>query len=122
MKSIDLAKPHKFFFETLGNQTRWDIIHLLLKKPHRATNIADKLGYEQSLVSHHLKRLETCGFVKAETNSTERIYSLNTKTIKPLLKLADKHVNKFCKKVCERCLSQKESENSFRKGRSLLKN
>lgn len=100
MKHIDFDKPHKFFFETLGNEARWDIIHLLLKKPHRATDIAEKLGYEQSLVSHHLKRLSTCGFVKAEQNSTERIYYINKEIIGPLLKLVDKHVNQFCKKAC----------------------
>jgi DNA-binding MarR family transcriptional regulator len=100
MKHVDFDKPHKFFFETLGNQARWDIIHLLLKKPYRATAIAEKLGYEQSLVSHHLKRLLTCGFVKVKTNSTERTYYINKETIGPLLKLVDKHVNQFCKKAC----------------------
>lgn len=100
MKDACLDKPHKLFFETLGNQTRWDIIHLLLKKPHRATAIAEKLGYEQSLVSHHLKRLLSCGFVNVETNGTERTYHLNKATIGPLLELVDKHVNQFCKKVC----------------------
>lgn len=100
MKKVNLDKPHQFFFETLGSQARWDIIHLLIDKPYRVTDIAEKLGYEQSLISHHLKRLETCGFVKVETNSTERIYHLNKETIEPLLKLVDKHVNKFCKKAC----------------------
>lgn len=103
MKHLELDKPHKFFFETLGNEARWGIIRLLLNKPYRATDIAKKLGYEQSLISHHLKRLETCGFVKVEVNSTERIYHLNKETIEPLLGLVDKHVNKFCKKACTKC-------------------
>lgn len=103
MKHIDLDKPHQFFFETLGNKARWDIIHLLLGKPYRATDIAEKLGYEQSLVSHHLRRLLICGFVKVKTNSTERIYYLNKATIGPLLKLVDNHVNKFCKRACTKC-------------------
>ncbi len=100
MELGNLNNPQKLFFETLGNQTRWDIVHLLLKKPYRATDIAKRLGYEQSLVSHHLQRLLTCGFVKAKTNGTERIYSLNKETITPLLILVDRHVNKFCKKIC----------------------
>lgn len=103
MKHLELDKPHKFFFETLGSEARWDIIHLLLKKPYRATAIAKKLGYEQSLVSHHLRRLETCGFVKVKTNGTERIYNINKETIGPLLKLVDKHVEKFCRKACIKC-------------------
>jgi len=100
MKCIDLDKPHKFFFETLGNKARWDIIHVLQEKPHRVTKIAEKLELEQSLVSHHLARLETCGFIKMKTNGAERIYSLNKETIGDLLKLIDNHVNQFCKKVC----------------------
>lgn len=103
MKHIDFDKPHQFFFETLGSQARWDIIRLLHSKSYRATDIAKRLGYEQSLISHHLKRLENCGFVKAKTNGTERIYYLNKKTVGPLLKLVDKHVNQFCKKACTKC-------------------
>lgn len=92
-----LKEPHKIFFETLGNKTRWDIIHLLQNGKMKSTAISEKLGYEQSLTSHHLKRLEICGFVKVEKNSNERIYTLNQETIKPLLKLMDKHINNFCK-------------------------
>ncbi len=100
MKNIDFSKPHKFFFETLGNESRWNIIHLLQKKPYKVTDIASIIGIEQSLASHHLKRLETCGFVKMKINGTERIYSLNKETIGNLLKLIGKHVNQFCEKVC----------------------
>lgn len=100
MKQFNFDTPHKFFFETLGNQTRWDIIRLLQKKHCRVTDIAKRLSYEQSLISHHLKRLEICGFVNVETNGTERIYYVNRKTIAPLLKLVDRHVNQFCKKAC----------------------
>lgn len=103
MKQLELDKPHQFFFETLGNQTRWNIIRLLNTKPYRATDISKRLGYEQSLISHHLKRLKTCGFVKADTNGTERMYRLNKETITPLLRLVDSHVNKFCKKACNKC-------------------
>lgn len=100
MTGVKLDSPHQLFFETLGNKTRWDIVHLLLRKPYRATAIAKKLGYEQSLVSHHLRRLEACGFVKADRNGTERIYCINKETIGPLLELVDKHVGQFCKEAC----------------------
>jgi len=100
MKRVDLDKPHQFFFETLGNEARWDIIHLLREGPSRVTDIAETLGLEQSLVSHHLRRLETCGFVRVETKGTARVYRLNRKTISTLLRLVDNHVDQFCKKVC----------------------
>ncbi|HEX9721824.1 MAG TPA: metalloregulator ArsR/SmtB family transcription factor [Candidatus Paceibacterota bacterium] len=88
-------EPYKIFFETLSNKARWEIIHLLQKGERNVTGIAKDLGYEQSLVSHHLKRLEICGFVKVEQNGKERVYQLN-KLIIPLLNLVDKHINTFC--------------------------
>lgn len=103
MKKL-LHEPYKIFFETLGNQARWDIIHLLKRGPCRAGEIAKTLGYEQSLISHHLKRLETCGFVSFTKKGQERIYRLNTKTVKPLLALMEKHINMFCKKICVKCI------------------
>lgn len=90
-------EPYQIFFETLGNKTRWDIVHLLQKGLRRSTDIAEKLGHEQSLISHHLRRLETCGFVSFKQNGNERIYGLNKKTVGPLLKLMDKHIGTFCK-------------------------
>ncbi|MCH8741663.1 winged helix-turn-helix transcriptional regulator [Patescibacteria group bacterium] len=95
-----IREPYKIFFETLGNKTRWDIIHLLQKGKLNVTAIVKTLGYEQSLISHHLGRLERCGFVGVEINKKERIYTLNKKTIKPLLKLMDKHINRYCKNLC----------------------
>jgi len=99
MKKV-VNEPHIIFFETLGNKTRWDIVYLLKQRSYRATEIGEKLGYEQSLVSHHLRRLETCGFVSFTQKGNKRVYKLNTKTIKPLLVLMDKHINQFCKKLC----------------------
>lgn len=95
-----IHEPYKIFFETLGNKVRWDIIHLLQKGELHATGIVEKLGYEQSLTSHHLARLERCGFVSVRKNGRERVYTLNEETIKPLLLLMDKHIHNFCKKLC----------------------
>lgn len=97
-------EPHKFFFETMANEVRWKIIHLLLKGEYRATDIAKEIHSEQSLVSHHLKRLLSCGFVSVEQNGSERVYRLNSETIQPILFLVDRHIEKFCKKVC--CVSR----------------
>ena len=100
MEQTLVQAPHRIFFETLGNQTRWDIINLLRGGEYKATDIAKELGYEQSLISHHLKRLATCGFVTVKPNGTERIYSLNQTTIPPLLKLMQQHINAYCAKTC----------------------
>lgn len=99
MKPI-VRGPYKIFFETLGNKARWEIVRLLRERPYRVSDIVKKLSYEQSLVSHHLKRLETCGFVRSTQNGRVRVYALERKEAVPLLHLIDKHVKKFCEKAC----------------------
>lgn len=93
-------EPHRIFFETLGNQTRWEIVNLLYQRAYKVTDIATELGYEQSLISHHLKRLMTCGFVRVQPNGTERIYTLNKKAVAPLLRLMKKHIENYCATFC----------------------
>lgn len=96
-------EPYKIFFETLGNRARWDIVHFLRRKDSvSASRIAAALGLEQSLASHHLRRLELCGFVKVVRRGKERHYSLNRVTAGPLLALMDRHISKFCKR-CQEC-------------------
>lgn len=93
-------EPYKIFFETLGNKIRWEIVHLLKNGPVLATKIARQLKQEQSLVSHHLRRLEQCGFVHVIQNGKERRYRLHNGSIRPLLKLMDRHINTICKPRC----------------------
>ena len=35
-------------------------------------------------------------------NGRERLYSVNQKTIKPLMKMMQDHINKFCAKRCKK--------------------
>lgn len=95
-----LKKPYKLFFGTLANQQRLDIINLLRKGSKNVSQICKELGFNQTTTSHNLKRLETCGFVFAKKDGKERVYSLNKKTIKPLVKLIDDHMEAYCKKLC----------------------
>ena len=95
---------YKRFFITLGNENRLKIIHFLADNgPKNVSEIATGTRLEQSAVSHNLKRLLSCEFVHLQPNGKERIYSINEKTIKPLLVLMDRHVRKFCKRACEKC-------------------
>lgn len=85
------------FLGTLSSKKRFAIIHLLLEKgPLNVTQICQKLKFEQSTVSHHLKRLSRCHYIFQEKNGKEHLYKLNEKTIKPLLKLIDEHVKNYC--------------------------
>jgi len=94
-----LKQPYKQFFGTVANQVRLDIIEVLNKENSNVSNIVKKVPYEQSTISHSLKRLEECGFVSVEKQGKERIYSLNRKTITPLLNIMKIHMDKYCCKV-----------------------
>jgi DNA-binding transcriptional ArsR family regulator len=103
-----LKQPYKQFFGTLANQVRLDIIEFLGNGSKNVGVIVENLRYDQSTISHSLKRLETCGFVTSQQKGKERIYTLNTKTIKPLLRLMHNHMGKYCshivgKKSDEKC-------------------
>ena len=95
-----LKETYRTFFGTLNNNSRLEIIQLLRKNPHNVTQISKALNMNQTSVSHNLARLKRCGFVAVKNNGKERIYTLNSKTIKPLMKLIDQHMDTYCKKYC----------------------
>lgn len=96
MKQIQrMDNLHRLFFKAFSNETRLEIIELLRKEPLTVSEICDKTGFEQSRVSHNLKCLENCGFVKVDQNRNFRKYSLDDETIKPIVELFDKHIEKY---------------------------
>lgn len=94
---------HRLFFKAFSNQTRLEIIQLLRKKPLTVTEISKKTGFEQSRVSHNLRCLEHCGFVKITPYGNFRKYELDAETIIPIVDLFEKHIKKYRKKLecCE---------------------
>jgi len=92
-----LKETSKIFFGTLDNKYRFKIINALRNEPKNVTEICKALNMNQTTVSHNLARLKTCGFVFVRNKGKERIYSLNSRTIKPLMKLIDEHMNTYCK-------------------------
>ena len=94
---------HRLFFKAFSNQTRLEIIELLRKKPLTVTEICNKTRFEQSRVSHNLKCLENCGFVKVTPNGNFRKYELDIEIIVPIVDLFEKHIKKYKKKIecCE---------------------
>jgi len=95
-----MENAYDTFLRTLTNRTRLAIIQALRDNPKNVTYLTNELGLHQSSVSHDLRRLLDCGFVFVERNGQERIYSLNKKTIRPLLQLMEQHINTYCEKVC----------------------
>ena len=100
MQSNSIEQSRNRFLTTLSNKTRLAVIYALKDKPTNVTQLTKDLGIHQTSVSHSLKRLLDCGFVFVERNGKERVYSVNQKTIKPLISLMEDHVNKFCAKRC----------------------
>lgn len=94
------SPAHRAFLKTLSNPNRVVLMLLLLKKPMTVSELTAKSGMEQSTVSHHLKRLKLCQFVRNRANGKERIYSVNEETAGPFFRLMDKHVRKYCCHVC----------------------
>lgn len=90
------------FFINFASKERLEILTLLKNKPMNVTEIVEKLGKEQSRVSHNLKKLLTCNLVKVKQEGKKRIYSLNPDTVLPILNLAKKHVQTFCPGGCNK--------------------
>ncbi len=95
--------PYHLFFQALGNEARMRIILTLKKGPKSVNELTREVGLQQSHVSHHLKCLTFCGFVKNRRDGKKRIYSLNQNTVQQLLRIADSHVERFAKQLrtCE---------------------
>jgi len=96
-----ICKSYNLFFETIGNKTRLKILELLFNRNMSVGEICKALNEEQSKISHNLKKLAECHFLDVKKIGKKRIYSLNKKTIIPLLKLVERHVKCYCG-VCKR--------------------
>jgi DNA-binding transcriptional ArsR family regulator len=91
------------FFSNLANKLKMNTILFLRKKQQNVSELSKNLKVEQSKLSHALTSLRCCNIVNVKQEGKQRIYSLNKKTIIPMLKLIDKHANKFCNGKCGEC-------------------
>lgn len=96
-----LEPAYKRFFDTLSNRTRLEIIFALRDGPRNVSELTEHLGYHQSTISNNLQVLRDCEFVRRETDGKERVYSLNTDTIEPLLAIVDEHTDRCCTQFVE---------------------
>jgi DNA-binding transcriptional ArsR family regulator len=85
----------------LADDCRLNVINLLSKEPLTVSELCEKLNYEQSRMSHCLRSLKAHGFVVSKKKGKTREYSLEAKTMVPLLKLIDEHVDKYHKSQCK---------------------
>jgi len=94
-------KTYKFFFGALANPNRLQIINTLREGKKNVGEICKATGFEQTMVSHNLKILGYHGMVFMEKNGKYHEYSVNRKTIKPLLEYIDSHMEEYCCKLIE---------------------
>ena len=92
----EIYGAYKIFFGTLVSESRLKIINLLRNGKKNVSEIMTEFEADQTAVSHDLARLRECGFVNVEIDGKFRYYSLNEKTIKPLMSLIDEHMSKNC--------------------------
>ena len=91
------------FFSNLANPLRIEIISELKNHDLNVGEIIEKLNVEQSKVSHALAVLKSCNIVNSERKGKQIIYSLNKKTIVPILDLIEQHSKNYCKGKCKFC-------------------
>lgn len=89
-----LARLYREFFRALANPTRFAIVQLLRTEPHNVGQIGEKLGLEQSRVSHNLACLLNCGFVEWEWSGKNKLYRLNP-DLRPILTGIEKHLHRY---------------------------
>ena len=89
-------KSYDKFFMNFSNPTRMAIITELKEKPMGVNEIAEKIGVEQSNVSHQLRSLVKCSILKVKKDGKKRIFSLNKHVVNPMLKMVESHVNSSC--------------------------
>lgn len=94
------CNTYKAFLGTLSDPAKLSILGMLQERPRTVLEIAKRLEFEQSRVSHNLKKLYSLGFVAKKKQGKERIYQLEG-TITSLLKLIDRHVAAYYQHYCE---------------------
>lgn len=94
-------KTYHLFFKNLSNPLRIKIIEELNKKSGSVSELSKRLKVEQSKLSHAFGAMKRCKIVVSKREGKQRIYSLNKKTIVPLLELINDHTRSFCD--CSTC-------------------
>ncbi len=94
LKETDL-NALSLLFKAMSNDCRLGILNTLRRGPKNVGEISQALRMGQTAISHNLKCLAFCGLVNVQRNGKMRVYSLNTETVEPIIRLCDKHVSKY---------------------------
>ncbi len=94
-------KSYDNFFINFATRSKFDIIMALRDGPLSVGEIAEKVGDEQSAVSHNLTKMARCHILDVKREGKQRIYSLNKDTVIPMLRIVEKHVKHCCVGRCD---------------------
>lgn len=81
-------KENLKFLKLLADETRLDILNILLKEDSYVEKLACELSLAQATICYHLKKMESAGIVNSSRTQYYIIYSLNREIFdKPLFEL-----------------------------------
>ncbi len=105
MLDRDLYNAKCALLKALSDETRIKILEeLRRKKKLNVSEICERLGKDQSSISHHLYCLRNCGLVSTEREGKFIVYSLNGRErVAKILDLVDEHVKESLEAIlrCE---------------------
>lgn len=94
---------YHIFFSNLANPLRIEIISALMRGKKSVGELEKEVKEEQSKLSHALASLRKCNLVNSERKGKVKIYSLNKRTLMPILKIIDNHAIEDCGNDCKQC-------------------
>ena len=94
MLAGDFNQARATLLKALGDETRLEILRWLQReKELNVTEVCERVGKEQSNVSHHLTCLRNCGLVSTKRDGKKVYYRLNgEERVGQILGLIDEHV------------------------------
>jgi len=82
-------------FRAFSNEIRRDILRTLEEHDKCVMEIVKELREDQTTISHNLQYLNRCGFIFVEKQGKKRIYKINERTVKPLMKIMEQHIQRM---------------------------
>ncbi len=92
-------KPLEILFRGLGDANRLLIIATIGEGEKTVSEIVEKTGLSQPLVSHHLKLLKNSLILKTRRDGLFIFYSLTDKSILEMLKTSNEFIENFAKEI-----------------------
>ncbi len=90
-------------FKVFANDVRLKLIETLTSGEKSVSELSEETGEMQTRISHELRCLTVCGVVNYRREGKRIIYSLNKRTVLPILETAEKHAETFADRMkgCE---------------------